>query len=298
MHSAGVVLQHFLSRFSLQSLSANTAHALLFAAISFFVIFAAEAYYRAPIGRYWSRSFLHDMLYWLYYFSGLHTLLFTGLLYVVLGRYLKVFNLGLLNSWPGWARYLAYFVVTDFCAYWFHRWKHASPFLWAFHSVHHSQETLTPPTIVRAHPVEQILGALLIFIPLQIMGAPPELWFPIMVVRNILEWTQHSELPWKLGPFYWIIISPKFHAFHHSVQPEHHDKNFGTNLAIWDFIFGTAIEEKERPGSYGLPDLKMPSLASQVWQPFRMAWEAWAGEPRTEGITVNSTAPAPERSTV
>ena len=33
------------------------------------------------------------------------------------------------------------------------------------------------------------------------------------------------------------MISPAQHQLHHSIAKEHHDKNFGATLAIWDWIF-------------------------------------------------------------
>ena len=34
---------------------------------------------------------------------------------------------------------------------------HRVPFLWAFHQVHHSAETMTPFTIFRTHPIEGVI---------------------------------------------------------------------------------------------------------------------------------------------
>ena len=48
---------------------------------------------------------------------------------------------------------------------------------------------------------------------------------------------RHSHIGisyWKWLEF--ILISPAQHHLHHSVSKEHHDKNFGVSLAIWDWI--------------------------------------------------------------
>jgi len=37
----------------------------------------------------------------------------------------------------------------------------------------------------------------------------------------------------------YIFISPAQHQLHHSVAFEHHDKNFGAALAVWDWLFGS-----------------------------------------------------------
>jgi len=63
-----------------------------------------------------------------------------------------------------------------------------------------------------------------------------------------MEAIQHSHLPWRFGPLYYVFASPMFHSVHHSVSAEHHDRNFGGILSIWDFLFGTAVTAAQRPG--------------------------------------------------
>ena len=36
-----------------------------------------------------------------------------------------------------------------------------------------------------------------------------------------------------------IFVSPAHHQVHHSDNPKHFDKNFGSCLALWDWMFGT-----------------------------------------------------------
>ena len=51
---------------------------------------------------------------------------------------------------------------------------------------------------------------------------------------------RHSHIDisyWKWLEY--IIISPAQHQVHHSVLKQHHDKNFGVALAVWDWLFGS-----------------------------------------------------------
>ena len=50
-----------------------------------------------------------------------------------------------------------FFIFDDFSRFFVHRLMHRIPFLWAFHQVHHSAETMTPFTIFRTHPVEGLI---------------------------------------------------------------------------------------------------------------------------------------------
>ena len=42
-----------------------------------------------------------------------------------------------------------------------------------------------------------------------------------------------------------IFISPYQHQIHHSSNSKHFDKNMGSKLAVWDYLFGTLILSKE-----------------------------------------------------
>ena len=56
-----------------------------------------------------------------------------------------------------------------------------------------------------------------------------------------LRWIYVRHAPYKIsyGPiFSKIILSPHYHHLHHSVLPEHWNKNFGFGLSCWDWLFG------------------------------------------------------------
>ena len=243
----------------------------------FVVIYVIERVYGQPPQRYLSRAFFHDIGYWIYYRSGIHHLLLTAWVLQAMTPALSFLRLDLLDGWPVVARYFTYWIVFDFMAYWVHRWKHASRVLWAFHAVHHSQERLTFATLTRGHPFEQVFGSAIAFFPLIVLGAPPMAWLPLQLVRDFLEAIQHSAIPWRLGWARYLIVSPVFHSFHHSTDPAHHDRNFGVNLAIWDHLFGTAVDGPARPAEFGLKDTPMPTVASQLVGPFTAVFQLLKG---------------------
>jgi hypothetical protein len=41
--------------------------------------------------------------------------------------------------------------------------------------------------------------------------------------------------------------SPSHHRVHHAVNPRYLDRNYGAILIVWDRLFGTFAEERERP---------------------------------------------------
>ena len=50
---------------------------------------------------------------------------------------------------------------------------------------------------------------------------------------------QHTQIPWRFGPLHWVLVTPRFHLYHHSIDPAHHDRNFGIVFSFWDRLFGT-----------------------------------------------------------
>src|SRR5947209_14274611 len=57
-----------------------------------------------------------------------------------------------LPSWPianGWVGFVAGFLLLDLLRYLVHRCKHAVPFLWRIHALHHSDPDVDVTTTVR-----------------------------------------------------------------------------------------------------------------------------------------------------
>ena len=174
------------------------------------------------------------------------------------------------------------FTLDDFSKYIIHRFMHRWPILWSLHKVHHSATVLTPMTVFRTHPLEGVIfslrssltQAISISSFIFLFGNSVDL-FTILGVNifvflfNIFGSNlRHSHI----GIRYWswveyIFISPAQHQLHHSIAREHHDKNFGAALAIWDWIFGSlhhsveyetlelGIEKNQKDETHNLKDL-------------------------------------------
>lgn len=175
---------------------------------------------------------------------------------------------------PAWAIGFGFtaalFLVDDLSKYLVHRAMHRWPFLWAFHEVHHSAETLTPLTVYRTHPVEGVLFALraalaqgLVLAPfvfffgggvalMTILGANAFLFFFNLAGANL----RHSHIWISYGP--WLerwLISPAQHQIHHSIETRHYDRNFGAVLAVWDRWGGSlCLARGNRPAAFGAVD--------------------------------------------
>ncbi len=139
--------------------------------------------------------------------------------------------------------------------YWVdHYLKHRVPFLWELHKLHHTADVLTPLTNYRNHPIDSIVFGYML--ALFIGGASGVLEyfygqkaeFFSVEGKNLLFivflWTighlQHSEfwIPFR-GPWGHLFLSPAHHQIHHSKDPQHFNRNLGSVLAVWDWMFGT-----------------------------------------------------------
>jgi sterol desaturase/sphingolipid hydroxylase (fatty acid hydroxylase superfamily) len=68
-----------------------------------------------------------------------------------------------------------------------------------------------------------------------------------------MDSVKHSHIPLTFGALDKLFISPFMHQAHHGSAEVHWDKNFGTNLSIFDWMFGTAYRpEKGEQIAYGI----------------------------------------------
>lgn len=154
------------------------------------------------------------------------------------------------------------FLCWDFSRFLLHLLAHRVPPLWELHKVHHSAEVMTPLTIFRSHPVETFLFAAR---GVLVTGVVTGVFFHLFrgqavqaelvgvnavgFVFNILGGNlRHSHVWLSYGRIVeHVLISPAQHQIHHSARRAHYDRNFGSWLAVWDWLFGSlAIAGRKR----------------------------------------------------
>jgi sterol desaturase/sphingolipid hydroxylase (fatty acid hydroxylase superfamily) len=157
--------------------------------------------------------------------------------------------------------------IFEFEGYWLHRLQHSVPFLWSMHSLHHSAPAMTAATGARHYWVEgAIMAALLPSLAL-IFKIPHDV-LKILPYYFLTEQLAHMNAKVQLGPLTLVLNNPQFHRIHHSIEPQHYDKNFCKNLPILDLIFGTAwIPGKDEFPRTGLSTKEKPAslLEGLVW---------------------------------
>ena len=242
----------------------------------FVIVHAVERWYGVREDYYFmSRGFAHDLAYWFYYRTRLDALLYYAAIVSVLDRPLSFLDLQLAASLPVALQALLALLITDLTLYWIHRAQHRFRFLWAFHTTHHSDPQMTVFTGARFHPVDTLVMMLSVYVPTRALGGSPEMAAGLGTAMWFFNMLIHSRIPWGYGPLHRVLVSPGFHAFHHSSEPVHHDRNFSSGIfSFWDYLFGTAVRPHEpAPARFGLSNVTPTSLWSTLAAPFRLLAE-------------------------
>lgn len=136
----------------------------------------------------------------------------------------------------------AYYFVFDLLYYAFHRLQHTSPLLWREHLLHHSEVSLNVTTTLRQHWLEEPLKVFFMVLPLAVLfEGQPQLTGVILVVVQLWAFYIHANIRLPLGPLGRVISGPQFHRLHHSVLPQHLDRNFAVFFPFIDWMFGTYV---------------------------------------------------------
>lgn len=188
------------------------------------------------------------------------------------------------GSWAGVlghaALLLGIVALTDFFYYWFHRLQHTVPALWAFHSTHHAIRSISAIECYH-HPLEDLLRIPFMTLPLALLVGidAPRL---ALVSSFIAAWAlfNHMDSSFNLGGARRLLVDNHYHRIHHSLRPEHFDKNFAGFFAPWDRLFGTQylppplVEQLPT----GLGDIPHPrSLVDYLLSPFQQLLRQWKG---------------------
>jgi sterol desaturase/sphingolipid hydroxylase (fatty acid hydroxylase superfamily) len=175
-------------------------------------------------------------------------------------------------------------IAGDFVYYWFHRTQHMVPLLWRFHAVHHSVREMSGATGYH-HFTDAALGILLYALPLSYLSADPFALPVLGLIVSAQGHYLHSPTKLGLGPVGRVIADNRFHRVHHSIRPEHYDKNFGVMLTFWDAIFGTAVflEPKDWPDAGVVDFPESETVKDFLLRPFALA-------PPASGISPASPA--------
>ncbi len=174
------------------------------------------------------------------------------------------------RHWPLWAQVVLALVSAEFALYWGHHIAHKWKPLWRFHAVHHSVTKLWVVNTGRFHFVDSLKCIVPAIVVLMVLGAPLEVVTWLSAITAYIGMLTHCNVEMRFGWLSLVFNTPELHRWHHSKDLREGDKNFGENLMLWDWVFGTYFNEKRRPpADIGIKDAMPPRFRDQLVWPFR-----------------------------
>jgi sterol desaturase/sphingolipid hydroxylase (fatty acid hydroxylase superfamily) len=155
---------------------------------------------------------------------------------------------------PAWATIPLAILLSDFAMYWTHRLIHTR-MMWPVHRWHHAPRHMYWLAGGRLSFLQGIVYALPAT-PFALLGAPPAAIGAYAMFGILLNHWMHSNLRLRSRWLEAIIVTPRIHHIHHSVDPRHHGRNFGSLFSFWDRMFGTFVhpDDVHDPLKFGIPE--------------------------------------------
>src|SRR5262249_56753173 len=114
------------------------------------------------------------------------------------------------SGWAVIASAALFIFAMDFMEYIFHRAQHAIPFLWAMHSLHHSDPSVNVTTTTRAFWVEPVIKAIFVYPVVGILFHATLEVLSIYGVCQIYHFVNHLNLKVHLGRWWVVVNGPQF----------------------------------------------------------------------------------------
>lgn len=172
---------------------------------------------------------------------------------------------------PFVVQFIAIMALTDLVQYWIHRAFHRLPWLWKFHAVHHSAKSMDWMAGARMHFFEILALRASTVIPMFVLGFSQPAMNAYIFVVYLYSTFVHANLSWRFPIVEKLLVTPRFHHWHHGIEQEAVDVNFAIHFPLYDQIFGTYHLPKDRwPSAYGIQGHPVPlGYVEQFAYPFR-----------------------------
>ncbi len=211
----------------------------------------------------------------------------------VIGQWAEGNGWGILYGmgFSGWGRVLAACLLLDCWMYFWHRLNHQSQFLWRFHAVHHSDQTMDVTTASRFHIGELLLSCLFripVVVAFGITVFELALFEGALFLMTLFHHANIGVSPNGDRVLRTVVVTPLMHKVHHSRVQAEADSNYAAFSSIWDRLFSTyrtpSNPERLRLGLPNRQGENAETLSALLWLPFR-GWSADPSGPPTKRKT-------------
>ena len=144
---------------------------------------------------------------------------------------------------PLWLVIAVTVLAVDGIGYLTHRVEHAVPLLWRMHRTHHSDPDIDLTTAFRFHPLEVLVRGSVAAAVMILLGAPAAIVAGCALLTSTVSMISHANanlMPARLESLLQaVLVTPRMHRIHHSIDLRESNSNFGTSLSFWDRMLGT-----------------------------------------------------------
>ena len=208
-----------------------------------------------------SVGMVHDFIAW-FVLGGVVRVALVGVLvkglYWFCGTFMSGLRIEAAEFLPViWVTILAV-MAGDFLNWLHHYIRHKVALFWLFHTIHHSQQEMNMFTDLRVHLVEYVIAKPITILPLYLLGLDIQLAFWLTLILESYTRIYHANLRTNYGPLRYLLVTPQSHRIHHSILPEHFDKNFAVIFSFWDRLFGTQWTNYDEYPPTGVDDDRFP----------------------------------------
>src|SRR4051794_30654509 len=124
-----------------------------------------------------------------------------------------------------------------------------------------------------AHPVDMVFGRFCSLVPIYVLGLGGPVgtegsMVPVVVtlIGTVWGFFIHANIRCRFGPLEWLISTPAFHHWHHTLKGPI-NRNYSVTLPWVDCIFGTYYLPNRMPEAYGITAGLPGSLIGQLAYP-------------------------------
>jgi sterol desaturase/sphingolipid hydroxylase (fatty acid hydroxylase superfamily) len=128
--------------------------------------------------------------------------------------------------------------AASLVGYAFHRYSHANRWLWMVHGIHHLPLKVNVANNMVVHFIEVFASTVLTQLTLYLLGVSAESALITGLFTPMQGYFIHANIDARMGWLNYVIACPEGHRMHHSRHVQEAG-NFGSELAVWDSLFGT-----------------------------------------------------------
>lgn len=147
-------------------------------------------------------------------------------------------------------------LLTDFAMYWAHRLIHTRA-LWRIHRWHHAPRHMYWLAGARTSLVQGILYSIAPVLIVVVLNVSPAIVGGNTLFSVVVNHWMHANLGFRSRVLEAVFVTPRIHHVHHSSDPRHFGRNFGSLFSFWDRMFGTFLDPDDVHGplEFGIPEV-------------------------------------------